>query len=673
MSAVTAGLFTVLAELVESSITRGAHFSSVAALFGPAARTLLAVAAAAAIVGVVSAFTFRGLGVGSGQAMAGGAAAAGLIATAILAGPQPPSVLPTIAGRAAAAMACCIGLAATLALAAKGLSSRLAERAASLLAAAPWALAAAFLLQLRRTSLRGMGEEPRLLETALFGAVLLILLGVAWRVSVKRWTPINLSAAAAAVIVGFLPPSEIELAASEKVGGEGLRVRHVVLVTIDTLRRDSLSLYGGSNPTPHVDGLAADSVVFTQASTPSPWTLPSVTSILTGVAPGVHGALRLWDTPATEIPSLGDWMGQAGYATAAAGWNYFLSPRGAGGYLGERFDQSIFGPPPDTETMSAKLWQAAGFQWAAADPDAEDLTRLAKRWFEDHQDRPFFFWVHYFDPHLPYAPPSQYRRDIPASHPDVGETYDEEDLTRSLRGELPLTPSVRRFLRELYDAEVRYVDDKVGELIDALKSLGIYDDALIVLTSDHGEEFGERGRLDHGHSLFQELTATPLVIKLPGSSFKGAIDRPVSNTAVAATILDLTQLDEIGRAPEGASFSSSSLAPLWSDESHSVPATPVFTEGALESGDKEAVRLGDYKAIRYIELEQVELFDLSADPAERFDRSGDLPEIAAEYERLLDERRASSLRIRDRLGLQYREEDLDEGQRERLRSLGYIQ
>ena len=85
------------------------------------------------------------------------------------------------------------------------------------------------------------------------------------------------------------------------------------------------------------------------------------------------------------------------------------------------------------------------------------------------------------------------------------------------------------------------------------------------------------------------------------------------------------------------------------------------------------MRLGDHKLIRYIELEQIELFDLSADPDERFDRSGDLPEVAAKLEALLDERRAESLRIRERLGLQYRTEELDEGQIERLKSLGYIQ
>ncbi len=668
-AATTAGISVAFAELTLAHSVHGASFLAPGPLLQLLGRTAAAVTALSLASGLLLRVSLRRLGVSATEAVAAASLAWFVIATAYLAAPEPPEWAASTARQALVAAAAFGLLGVSFSLASHALPPNMRKATAAASISLPLILCATSLLQWRRWFAVQQGAEPAAYAAPLWALCVLALLLACW----KRPRPAAAAnlALGGAVAVGMLtvstqPPT---LPAAPKIAAAP-PVLHVLLLTIDTLRRDALSVYGGSNATPNIDALAADSVVFNSAYSSSPWTLPSLSSILTGLPPAVHGARRLGDRPAANLDSLGRLMASAGYATAVFGRNFFFSPGGHGRALTAAFDRSWFLPAALPPLRSTQLWGAEESADLGLDASTDDLAQWTIQWTDRHREQPSFLWLHFYDPHANYTPPPEFYPGG-AADPAVGATYEDEAHRRFINGELALSPGVRRWIRALYDAEVRYVDDRVGRLLDHMKQLGVYDDALIVLTSDHGEEFGEHGRLEHGHSLYEEMLAVPLIVKLPGGAPENAVGQtissPVSNASIAATILQFA-----APALEPPDALAPALTPFWT-ENEPREDLPVFFEGSYRSDKKEGVRWGDYKLIHSLDLESYELYRLTDDPSEQINLIREQPAEAQYGKALLDEYRRGSERLREGLGLEPAIPSLDSSQRQRLRSLGYLE
>jgi arylsulfatase A-like enzyme len=448
-------------------------------------------------------------------------------------------------------------------------------------------------------------------------------------------------------------------------------VRRILLVTIDTLRWDALSVHGSTNPTPNIDRLADDSVLFTAAHSPGPWTVPGVTSLMTGVSPWTHRLLHMNERLPAGLPLLAERLRDAGYLTGATGFNYFLSPGYTRGSLERGFDHYDFFPVVHRpETFGAWLVDELRSRAERQRGDTDDLTRRAEEWVRGQAGQDFFLWLHYFDPHVPYAPPAEF---FPPGEPDarVGDAFTAENgLERVRAGLLRPDAQLADWTRRLYDAEVRYVDDRLGRLLDTLKELALYDDTLIVLTSDHGEEIFDHGGIDHGHTLYQELLHVPLMIKPPGSHPAHRVDRPVSTERLVPTLLDLAGLPF--RAEE---FTGTSLVPLWQDPEASpdAPDPAIFSTGMYVFDDRRSVIFEGFKYVLFDEWPREELYDLRADPAEQRNLVEERPDLVAEGRARLDAWAERNDALREAYGLTEGETfESDEAELELLRSLGYV-
>jgi arylsulfatase A-like enzyme len=294
-----------------------------------------------------------------------------------------------------------------------------------------------------------------------------------------------------------------------------------MLIVIDTLRADHLSVYGYHRRTsPSLDRLARHAVVYSRAISVGTWTIPSHASMFTGLLPMTHGAYRAvgsqWSlaTPlAPEIITVAERLATAGYQTAAfVGNDTYLHP--------------IFGLD-----QGFKLYETRGL-WRA-----DRVTRRAIRWLERHYEQPFFLFLNYLDPHEPYAAPAPYDHAFP------GRRDGMRNLAHRVRdeGRAPTAEELEHCVSQ-YDGDILYTDHHLGRLLERLRDLGRYRDALIIVTSDHGELLGEHGRLGHGTFPYDDVVRVPLIVKYPGQTEGRIEDRPVSTVDVTPTILDTVGL-----------------------------------------------------------------------------------------------------------------------------------
>jgi arylsulfatase A-like enzyme len=385
----------------------------------------------------------------------------------------------------------------------------------------------------------------------------------------------------------------------------------VVLITIDSLRRDSLGCYGsGRNDTPRIDGFAKEGLRFTRAYSAAPWTLPSLASMMTGLAPFSHGVVTMGNALPEQSLTFAERMSKAGYLTGGIGYNAHLTESKG---MNQGFASYDFYPktvPPELRSVGTRILKRAGLEHRPRrGASTHDLTEFSTAWTLGHRDNDFFLWVHYFDPHSPYAPPAEY-----APHDKLvdrfGSAFNDKGLARD--GTFGRTADERGWVRELYDAEVRYADHEVGRLLDALKAEGLYDDSLIVVTIDHGEEFWDHGGFEHGHTLYNELLAAPLIVKMPRAAGGGTCDTPVSLGGLMPTVLDLC-----GVPYDAAALNYRSFAPLLRGGDPSFDPGPLPSSGVHRYDDLESVVWGDYKYIKSVLSDQEQLFNLVDDPKER--------------------------------------------------------
>ena len=336
----------------------------------------------------------------------------------------------------------------------------------------------------------------------------------------------------------------------------------VVIISIDTLRADRLPAYGHQGvATPAIDGLRRDSILFANAYAHVPLTLPSHASILTGRLPARHGVRDNlgYTLDAKRHPTLATLLTSRGYATGAAVSAFVL--RGTTGISAgfDFFDDAIAG-------------RGGGAAGNLARPGEATLTS-AQQWISSRAASPFFFFFHIFEPHAPYAAPE---------------------------------PFASRY-GDAYDGEIAAADHLVGRFLQTLKEKGVYDRALIILLSDHGEGLGQHGEAEHGVFLYREAVRVPLIVKLPGQQRAGeAVDDPVGLIDVAPTVAAVAGL-------EGIEFDGVSLLSTGS------PDREIYAEsfyGRIHLGWSELRSLITDR-FQFIEAPRPELYDVVADPAQK--------------------------------------------------------
>lgn len=454
---------------------------------------------------------------------------------------------------------------------------------------------------------------------------------------------------------------------------------NVLLLSVDTLRGDRLQ--AGDPPgglTPNLSRLAAQGTLFTRAQAPSPWTLPSVSSLLTSLHPTAHGATR----PRCRLPSslvtLAERLSAAGLFTQAVVANGWLDfPFGMDqGFDDYRYISTRSGRPRWWPGMIGR--QAASCAGLARGPSAEPedsstaehLVDRAIAFLERSRGGNFFLWVHLADPHDPYAARGRFHALArpPRRPPGLFPQFDSGSIIELRQGRI-VPVAERQRLLALYDLEVRYTDEQIGRLLERMADLGLQRNTLVVFTADHGEEFWEHGNLVHGHTLYQELLDIPLILRPPDGHPPAHRQREevVSLLDVAPTILDF-----LGLQPPAA-WSGRSLLPLLRGEGE-TGERPFFGESLIYYEEKKSVRQGRYKYIYTPRSGADELFDLEADPGERVNRVGELPDIAGRLRESLLAHLARQEELARALSrASTAEAEVDEKQLEELRALGYIQ
>ena len=463
------------------------------------------------------------------------------------------------------------------------------------------------------------------------------------------------------------------LASAGKVGaasGPGKKRPHVIFISIDTLRADHLGCYGyGRKTSPNIDSLAGQGVRFANAFAQSSWTLPSHMSMMTSQYPHVHAVENAKSSLNESAVTLAEILSEAGYRTAAFVSWIFVSQKYGFGQGFREFTELI---PPERYIDSSTRFSFK----------AEEVTACVSRWLQQKHDQPVFLFVHYFDPHMNYEPPPPFDAAFDTDY--QGEASGEFDwLRRYIKyvhaeaDRQTISPRDLEHVKALYDGEIRYTDTHLKALLDAIdKSLGL-DNCLLVLTSDHGEEFNEHGSMEgHQWTLYDEVLHVPLILRLPGGVHAGTVVQPVVQLIdPAPTILDVLGL------PAAPSFQGRSLVGLVTGDYDPTENRLTFAENRRFNA-KQSVRSSRYKLVHTDDIgvnargvpvvPGYEMFDLEQDPAEQHNIYDGSHAAAIALAVHLHQWKAS-WPAGPAAGEPGPEVELSEEELERLRDIGYIQ
>ncbi len=404
----------------------------------------------------------------------------------------------------------------------------------------------------------------------------------------------------------------------------------VILITIDTVRADHLACYGAKNiQTPTLDSLGRDGVIFERAISQVPLTWPSHTAILTGLYPFQNGVQDFTGPPLdARFRSVAQAFQHHGYATGAV-VSAFVLDRSWGLARGFDFYDDAFSAE---EFLNRDL--------GLVDRRADESVDHALSWLKKNQRRPFFFWLHLYDPHSPYDPPEPYRSE---------------------------------YQGHLYDGEIAYADHELGRVIAWLKQSHLYDRSLIVFVSDHGESLGEHGEHEHGFFVYNATVHVPLIVKPPaGSGFRSArISRPVETTAIAPTLMRVAGIQD----PVERQFSSRGLldtgAPSPGAPSPGAPSDDAAyseTFYPFSSFGWSPLHALETSRYHYIDAPQPELYDLAADPEETNNLAAQQTATLA----VLKDKLQTLLKSRPYTPAASNSSGLSQDALDKLRALGYV-
>jgi len=397
---------------------------------------------------------------------------------------------------------------------------------------------------------------------------------------------------------------------------------NVVLIVVDTLRADHVGCYGYErDTTPNLDALAADAVRYARTFSHAPWTTPAVGALFTSQLPSTLG-IRNVQSP---LPAEG-----TSHSFVSSKWGF------ARGF--DSFDESnIRGHFAVTSAA---------------------ISDGAIGWLDDRvgpEATPFFLFLHYFDPHFAYVAHEEFPfgRDPSYEGPVHGGVLPD----KFRKDPSALRDEDQRELIRLYDAEIAVTDRAIGRVLDRLRSLGLYDSTIVVVTADHGEEFLEHGQLGHTKTLYEELVRVPLIVRVPG------IEPAVVDASVALVDVYPTLTKQLGiETPPGLV---GRPLPSGPGEDPAAARRSIFLETA-RMRNMRAVVEDHYKLVLDRESGRAWLFDLVADPHERVDLSKREPERTAQLRRRIDQWPGEAPRTTTP------DVELTDEERERLRALGYL-
>ncbi len=456
----------------------------------------------------------------------------------------------------------------------------------------------------------------------------------------------------------------------------------VILLVLDTVRADHLSLYGYHRETsPQLEALAGDATVFDQVSSSASWTIPAHATLFTGLYPHQHGVYRFiqenrtQSTPmqtyplAVGIPTLASLLAEAGYRTATFTANPIISAR-------SRLDRGfqLFHHSRNrngtvnllTEPLVLLLYgddALAAFRQRTM--TGRQVNRRVNHWLEQIGSEPFFLFINYMDAHSPYEPDPPFDRMFPGTTDDFPEWHSFTAVMKNRPR--PVTGEEQQHMHALYDGAICSLDRELGLFFERLKELGLYHESLIIVTSDHGEHFGEHGLIEHSVNVYEEVLRVPLLVKYPGEPRPARVAAPANLVDILPTVLETVGLT----VPDGVT------GRVLGDDTRDYLLN--------ESYDPRKVRRAGGKASRLIRLrrsihrermkfiwssdQQHELYDLAADPGELANLLQDDPGLAAAWLPLAGEIEARRF-IPEPPGS---DGAMDEDLRRHLAELGYVE
>jgi arylsulfatase A-like enzyme len=425
---------------------------------------------------------------------------------------------------------------------------------------------------------------------------------------------------------------------------------NVLLITLDTLRSDHLSLYGyDPDTTPFLAQLARDMQKFERAYTPSTWTLPSHASMFTGLYPSQHGATgsggELAGNPLPEdVTTLAEVLSARGYRTLGI----------------------VSGPMLSREFRVDQGFERYSDAWEGARRRADDVNALALEWLDDADGRPFFLFLNYFDPHTPVDPPGYGAEDHP-----VFEQYGI-DVTRFnwrflRKHDMPGLPEdAASAMLERYDAEIRYLDGALRRLFGELERRRLLEDTIVCIVSDHGESYGEQKRWGHGGPFYEAQARVPLLYRSPRSSHGGgSIPRPITTVEIPSMIAR-----DLGIRDAGPGFEASARV-VYGERYGADGSNRMYLDGRYKYLVKLSVADGETRR-------REQLFDLEQDPGEETDVSSSQPGLLADlrgrFQAFLEAQDlAGEARVASEHGAGPSISDPEGLLREQLEALGYVE
>jgi arylsulfatase A-like enzyme len=442
---------------------------------------------------------------------------------------------------------------------------------------------------------------------------------------------------------------------------------NIILISLDTVRPDHLGCYGYQrNTSPAIDRLAADSVLFKNAYSTTSWTLPGHVSLLTALDCFHHQVYFPLQKMSPDILTLADILRKE---------QFYCAGFTGGGYLSETYG---FSKGFDAY-QEIKLH---GDQAIRLD-EAERLAQLASRWIEDNKDKSFFLFLHTYQPHDPYANFSPAGREFLAEDAEWDQVKMEPLFGPGGRFDTQLSENAKQNIVALYDGEIKYTDVYfVQPILDKLKELGLYEKSLIILTSDHGEEFFDHEAWLHDHSVYDEGIRIPLIVKLPDAEHKGnQIENIVRITDIVPTILDQLRIKARDMRSDGTSLlpiiqgkektQRTFVSDLALREFDTAPTVISINKDHFKFIlNKKISSPYTERVVRSFDGSQIELYDLEKDSRETKNLAANIAyrEMCFELLDYIDRLYQQA----DAMSKQRDEVTLDQSLRERLKALGYI-
>ncbi|MBN1764363.1 MAG: sulfatase-like hydrolase/transferase [Sedimentisphaerales bacterium] len=393
-------------------------------------------------------------------------------------------------------------------------------------------------------------------------------------------------------------------------------IRNVLLISIDTCRADHLSCYGYPEiNTPHIDNLAREGILFENAYASVPLTLPSHTTMLTGLIPPYHGIHDNYDYRVEDrITTLAEVFKENGFVTGAAVSTYILDSQFN---LDQGFD--TYNDYFEQLTQEKDISERKG----------DETTLIAQEWIEEHKDKPFFFFLHYYDPHGKYEPPAPFDKKFP-TNPYVGE--------------------------------IAFTDYCIGQVVKTLKDSGLYDSTMVIITSDHGEMLYEHEEPTHSYYIYQSAIKVPLIFKMPGMRKAKRIQSPAGLTDIVPTVCALLHM----AAPQPQH--GMDLSGVFDQKKPIGPSRDIYCESLIPTKYNANSLLGVVNdRWKYIQTTRPELYDILNDPREQTNL----------YQTDQNRARILQVRLKEMLDQSIRETSdskyaLDAEGIKRLESLGYV-